>query len=104
MGYVPGVGYLPNIDRKNYALSGMERGQAMRKSALDMEAQQQTMQRGALKHKQSQQDRQRELMGVGAAQVLDQPSYDRFRNFMKTDLGETEAPPFMIPVILVAIL
>jgi len=37
MAYVQGVGYLPNIDTKNYLLSGMERGQKMQKGALEME-------------------------------------------------------------------
>jgi hypothetical protein len=65
-------------------LGGLQTGQALRKG-------QQEIQQGALKQQQQQEDRQTQQMGAQANAVTDQASYDRFRNWMKTAMGETEA-------------
>jgi len=71
-------------------LGGIKAGQDMRTTRLGQQATQQKMDQSALGQKDEQQDRQIELTGAAAAQVNDQASYDRFRDFMRSELGETD--------------
>ena len=81
--------YQPNLGKA--ALGGFKAGQDMRTSALQQQSTQQKMQQSALKSGQEQEDRQTQQMGAQANAVTDQVSYDRFRNWMKESLGETDA-------------